>query len=282
METRVKVYAKINLSLKVTGKKGEFHSLDTVMASVDIFDAICLKTRPDKQVSVNFSSGLNGEKSNAYKAVKLLMEKSGCLGADIFIEQSIPSGGGLGGSSADSAGVIRAMQSAYGFSDEIALEVATHVGSDVAYMLKGGYARLNGTHAELEYFSANCDNEILLCGQGEVNTGECFKAFDNISKSQSSIDNDRLIELLKSNDFIEASSRFCNDLQIPAYTLCPTVKDIVSIMNDNGLIATMTGSGAFVFGVGESTALKKATSALKEKGYEPKRVKLVDHGIEIL
>ena len=282
METRVKVYAKINLSLAVTGKKGEFHSLDTVMASIDLANEISLTKRNDYNLSVRFSNLDLGEKSNAYKSCKLLMEKSGCKGADVVISQAIPSGGGLGGSSADSAGVIRAMQKAYGISDEIANEVAVSIGSDVAYMLNGGVARLKGTHDELQFFDINVNDEILICGKGEVNTGECFKRFDDGGKSDENIDNDSLIACLKSGDIINASQYFINDLQRSACLICPFIQEILTVMSDCGLRAVMTGSGAYVFATGKKEALKKANDLLCEKGFVPLVVKLRNNGIEFL
>ena len=45
---KIKSYAKINLTLEILGVEGGYHLLDSLVASVDIFDLIVLKKRKDK------------------------------------------------------------------------------------------------------------------------------------------------------------------------------------------------------------------------------------------
>lgn len=274
---KVKVYAKINLSLNCCGVENGFHRLDTVMASVDIADVISVLPRADKTVTVTFSSGLLGEKSNAFKAATLMVEKANCLGADIFIEQNIPSGAGLGGSSADSAGVIRAMAKLYKIDEKMQVEIAKSIGSDVPYMLKGGFARLKGTHTGLEYFDA-IGGEVLLYGSGSVNTGECFALFDASGTSGVASDNEALIASIKSKGIINARKHFSNALFLSASTLNPEIARVKSAMERAGLSACMTGSGSFVFGVGTDEELSKGQELLPNA----KRVKIVNSGIEFI
>ena len=42
-----KAYAKINLALCVTGAKDGFHTLDSVVTTVDLYDTVTLTTRKD-------------------------------------------------------------------------------------------------------------------------------------------------------------------------------------------------------------------------------------------
>ena len=39
---KVKSYAKVNLSLNVTGAAGGYHLIDSVLASIDIYDTVCV------------------------------------------------------------------------------------------------------------------------------------------------------------------------------------------------------------------------------------------------
>ena len=50
--TKVKAYAKINLTLQIVGNEGEYHLLDSLVASVDLYDLVVLKKRKDKLSSV--------------------------------------------------------------------------------------------------------------------------------------------------------------------------------------------------------------------------------------
>ena len=50
---RVKSFAKLNLTLRVTGVKDGYHMLDSLVTSVDLYDAITVKKRRDKLDSVS-------------------------------------------------------------------------------------------------------------------------------------------------------------------------------------------------------------------------------------
>ena len=49
MTVRVKAYAKLNLTLSVTGVQNGYHMIDSLVCSVDLYDLIVLKKRKDKQ-----------------------------------------------------------------------------------------------------------------------------------------------------------------------------------------------------------------------------------------
>ena len=109
----VKSYAKVNLALNVTGCAGGYHLLDSVVASVDICDTVRAKPRKDALVNVYMrgmgSEGIPPEGNNAVRAAEAFVRAFGTKGADIQIDKDIPIGAGLGGSSADAAGVLNAL-----------------------------------------------------------------------------------------------------------------------------------------------------------------------------
>ena len=41
---KIKSYAKVNLTLEITGVENGFHMLDSLVASIDLFDLIHLKS----------------------------------------------------------------------------------------------------------------------------------------------------------------------------------------------------------------------------------------------
>ena len=253
---KVKVYAKINLSLNVGFKDGLYHDLDTVMTSVDLYDVVSVVKRTDKNINVSF----NGKKvasSNAMKAALLLQNRYNTEGADIFVQSGIPSGGGLGGSSADAAAVIRATDVLYGLSlkESDMIDIGIKIGSDVPYMLFGGYARLRGKGEFFTRFEGP-EGKVLVSGMGSVNTAECFKR----------------------GSFNDCGKYFLNALSAAAETLNPHIGKIKEIMRVSGLDACMTGSGAYVFGAGKEGDLLKAAEKLKEAGYPYNIIKTVKNG----
>lgn len=275
---KVKVYAKINLSLNVCAKDGLYHDLDTVMTSVDLYDVVSVVKRTDKNINVSF----NGKKvasSNAMKAALLLQNRYNTEGADIFVQSGIPSGGGLGGSSADAAAVIRATDVLYGLSlnESDMIDVGIKIGSDVPYMLFGGYARLRGKGEIFTRFEGP-EGKVLVSGMGSVDTAECFKRFDLQNKQGLVSDNDAFLRELKRGSLNDCGKYFLNALSAAAETLNPHIGKIKEIMRKSGLDACMTGSGAYVFGTGKEGDLLKAAQKLKEAGYPYNIIKTVKNG----
>ena len=43
----VKSYAKVNLSLNISGAQGGYHAIDSVVASIDLCDAVRVRARRD-------------------------------------------------------------------------------------------------------------------------------------------------------------------------------------------------------------------------------------------
>lgn len=275
---KVKVYAKINLSLNVGFKDGLYHDLDTVMTSVDLYDVVSVVKRTDKNINVS----LNGKKvasSNAMKAALLLQNRYNTEGADIFVQSGIPSGGGLGGSSADAAAVIRATDVLYGLSlkESDMIDIGIKIGSDVPYMLFGGYARLRGKGETFTRFEGP-EGKVLVSGMGSVDTAECFKRFDLQNKQGLVSDNDAFLRELKRGSFNDCGKYFLNALSAAAETLNPHIGKIKEIMRESGLDACMTGSGAYVFGTGKEGDLTEAAEKLKEAGYPYNIIKTVKNG----
>ena len=57
---KIKAYAKVNLTLEIVGVKDGYHMLDSLVASVDLYDLVALKKRKDKLCSVQMR-GLGSE-----------------------------------------------------------------------------------------------------------------------------------------------------------------------------------------------------------------------------
>ena len=84
---KINSYAKVNLTLEITGVENGYHMLDSLVASIDLFDRIVLKKRKDTLSSVRMvgmgSESIPPEKNNALKAAEAFSEKFGVNGADI-------------------------------------------------------------------------------------------------------------------------------------------------------------------------------------------------------
>lgn len=166
---KITANAKVNFTLDITGVKNGYHEIESLVASVDLSDAVTLFKRNDGLITVKMKGlGRNiPEKSNnALIAGELFVKTFGTLGADIVIDKSIPLGGGLGGSSADAVAVLKGLAALYGISADLT-PLANKLGSDTAYMLNGGFAVISGRGEKITPLSVNAKFYLLILSASE-------------------------------------------------------------------------------------------------------------------
>ena len=246
----IQVAAKVNLSLNITGRADGYHLLDSVFASVDLYDTVTVSRRRGDAVSVRFTDPAIGAGNRVEAAVAALKSRFGAFGADITVENRIPAGGGLGGSSADAAGAIRALNALFGFTKEAAVlyEVAAAVGSDVPFMLRGGLARVTGRGEKLAFFAGRTDAVMyLVAPPSPVSTPACIAAFDCRGDAGAAADIDRVAAALRAGE--EFAPYAGNALYPAAVSLNPQVREAHDAIVAAGGKPVMTGSGSACIGL---------------------------------
>lgn len=258
---RLSAFAKLNLTLDVLGKDAlGYHSIDSLVTTVDLFDRIVVRRRRDKKISLTMhglgSEGIPPEKNNAYLAAEHFSERFKTAGAEITVYKNIPIGAGLGGSSADAAGVLRALSKLYGIEDFSALkELADKLGSDTGYLLTGGARRLRGRGERVEKVGPFPPMHfLLLCPRANVSTKLCYQASDEFPPAEPQTE--RALSYLLKGNLKEAAGFFSNGLYPAAKKLCPAVERAKEELESFSPLATcMTGSGSGVFALFESEEL---------------------------
>lgn len=260
METRVKAYAKLNLTLGITGVVDGWHMLDSVVCSVDLFDLIKLKKRRDKLVTVTMygrgTESLAYEDNNAAKAAEAYISAFGTFGADITVYKNIPVGAGMGGSSADAAGVLNGMAKLYGAGNEKDLKaLADTLGSDTGYMLTGGFARLSGRGEKVERLDIGTRlNFLMLLPRSGVSTPQCYAAYDRVGAPVNTSEN--ALKALKSGDRQALGASLSNALYAPAVSLNADIKTAFEELESfSPCGVNMTGSGSGVYALFETSEL---------------------------
>ena len=85
----IKVPAKINLTLDVLGAENGYHQIDSLVASISVYDTITVKKRTDGKITIT-NKGLPIDcpiiENNAYQAGKLFIDTFGTPGVDIIID----------------------------------------------------------------------------------------------------------------------------------------------------------------------------------------------------
>ena len=264
-KVKIKAYAKVNLTLEITGVEGAFHTLDSLVASVDLFDSIVLKKRKDSLSSVRMhglgSESIPPENNNALKAAELFSKRFQTGGVDITVFKNIPIGAGLGGSSADISGVLNGMAKLYGVEDREALaELADALGSDARYMLEGGFMRMQGRGTRLSPVQIPVQIPMLLfCPNEFVSAGACYKEYDKTLENRGFSTGEiteKCIRALESGEINEGGRYLTNDLYAPASALCPQIRQAfcdAASFAPSGVV--MTGSGSAVLAIFESKEL---------------------------
>lgn len=256
---KVKSYAKVNLSLNILGQKDGYHLIDSVVANIDVWDTVCAKPRSDRLINVYMhglgSENIPPEKNNAVKAGEAFVSAFGTKGADIEIYKDIPMGAGLGGSSADAAGVLNVLAKLYKVKDRAALKsLADALGSDTGYMLSGGFARIAGRGEKVQPLDCKRRLYMLLFLPGEgVSSGECYREYDRCPDAPRT-DSAGLAQALSAGDFSGIAENVYNALGAPAARLSDGVKEALSAaasFNPSAYAVTGSGSGVFALFEGE-------------------------------
>ena len=280
---RVKSPAKLNLTLQITGSQGGYHMLDSVVTTIDLFDGITVARRTDGQVNITMrglgSENIPYESNNAVRAAKLFCEQFNAGGADIWVDKNIPLGAGLGGSSADAAGVLRALSQLYGVPQERAEYIADMVGSDTRYLMRGGWARLFGRGNEIRGIKSVLKPDFLIIApHSGISAAECYRRYDSLPDGARN-NSQRAQAALENGDYNSLCKTFYNALYAPARTINADAEralyEALSFSPDG---AAMTGSGSAAFAVFSSDMLcrwaksryRGAFNAFCAKAYIPK------------
>lgn len=161
------------MSLRVTGIRSDsFHLIDAEMVTLALADKLEIDPNSDGiELIGKFVGGLSTSEDNLVaRALKLVNRRAG-----VVITKNIPSGGGLGGGSADAAAILRWA----GFTDLIA---AGELGADIPFCIVGGRARVRGIGEIIEPLP-NMRREItLVIPPFTVSTPAVYQAFDKLTQ----------------------------------------------------------------------------------------------------
>lgn len=240
--TKIISPAKVNLVLAV-GEKQEsgFHEVQTIMHSLALHDTLSMRRFDDEgsgdglQVMLKCESSftidpllIKAEENIAYKAV---VELAKALGRtqdetiEMILNKVIPAEAGLGGGSSNAAAALVGAATLWGvgMEDERVQEVASRLGADASFFLKGGCARLSGKgdvfEAQLEPRSGFV---LLVRPDAGVSTGKAYAAFDEDPVLPSS-------EYLSSIAALDAAAdvSLYNNLEKAACSVTPVVAQVL-------------------------------------------------------
>ncbi len=263
---RIKARAKINWTLDILGQREDgYHLMDMLMQSVTLADTITLTPASELSITTGGYPKLPANERNlAYRAALALQEATGCRkGAAIHVEKRIPVGAGMGGGSADAAGVLAGLNQLWATGlDQAQLEaIGLTLGADVPFCLRGGLTRTTGIGETIVSLpcARHYDLVIIQPCRG-LSTGAVFTAYHEKEAIPRPATDDAQ-RALENGDATLLSSSLGNVLQAVSQEMRPPIGDAIAALKKHGaLTALMTGSGSAVFGVFEDEEAARAAA----------------------
>jgi 4-diphosphocytidyl-2-C-methyl-D-erythritol kinase len=271
-----RVPAKVNLQLSVGPLRADgYHDLVTVFHAVSLFDEVTVAPADRDTVLVtgegDGSVPLDGS-NLALRAVAALVDTlgPGCRdapGVAIEIKKRIPVAAGLAGGSADAAAALVACNELWGtgLSQQELSEVASQVGSDVAFALLGGTAIGLGRGDQVTpALAAGTYHWVLAFASAELSTPAVYAACDRLRATRGGRPgqpgharrpaqggpvgppqlNMALMAALRSGEPKELGPLLDNDLQPAALSLLPDLRRALTAGREHGALgALVSGSG---------------------------------------
>lgn len=274
MELREKAYAKLNLSLDVTGKREDgYHEVCMVMQSVTLCDDVTIRLTDDGGFSARTNRGFipNDDRNEAVKAAKVFAAAHDLGGKGVFVDihKRTPVRAGLGGGSSDAAAVLRGLNTLCGrpFGGEKLEELAAQVGSDVAFCVSGGTQLATGRGEILTPLPPFGRHWVVICKpRFSISTPALFQKID-ARKSKCRPDTDGILEALSAGDGMGVVRRMYNVFEDVLGNKARGIHEIKTALSDRGALgACMTGTGSAVFGIfPDEKSAKNACYALRRR-----------------
>lgn len=253
----IKAFAKINLAIDVKKKdENGYHDIDMVTLPITLHDILEMEqliSRHGIFITSDDPSLICDEGNLAFKALKAMEDNfSFSKGYRIQIYKRIPMNAGLGGGSADAAGIIRAICKLYNMDahDPKIIKVARSIGSDVPFCLLNKPARVLGTGENIISLDSKLDYHVIIVKPHKgLSTKDVYEKYDTIPEEEREHpDISALIEAIKIGDEQKMFENMKNGLYKPASLLCPVISGILNDFKKMGFpLYSMTGSGNACF-----------------------------------
>lgn len=259
--------AKINWTLDILGQREDgYHLLEMLMQPITLSDTITLTRSDAVTLTVSGTPYIPPDANHlAYRAALALREATSCqLGAAIHVHKRIPSGAGLGGGSADAAGVLSGLNRLWALNlpqDELE-RIGLTLGADVPFCLHGGLAHVSGIGENMQDLPACPAWPLIIIQPCEgLSTGAVFKAY-HASTNIDRPDTAAAAAALQANDLASLAPALGNALEGVSRSMQPAIGEAIDLLLANGAAcARMSGSGSAVFGVFDTQ--EKAAAAYK-------------------
>ena len=245
---------KINIGLNVLRKRADgYHDLDTLFYPVDSFRDELEIVKADK-----FSIQLEGadwdpQSDLTAKAWRLLAGECGIGPVSIRVRKGIPVGAGLGGGSSDCAFALRMLSELFELSLSVEqLEAyAGKLGADCAFFIRNTPQWGSGKGEILTPADIDLSEYEIRIAKPEgvhVSTAEAYGGI--VPRDKWNKDNHTSLREVLALPVSEWRGKVVNDFEASVFPRHPEIAALKErFYADGAIYASMTGSGAAVFGI---------------------------------
>ena len=273
---------KINFGLHVVKKREDgYHDLETIFLPGPLHDTLEIVKSDSfqfSQVGIKIVGSI--EDNLVVKAFRLMQRETGIGNVAIRLTKAIPFGAGLGGGSSDAAFTLRMLDELFELrlEREKLIKMASHLGADCAFFIDNVPAYATGIGNKLTPLGFNPIEGMKLRiekPEGEaVSTAEAYRGVtprerktENGERITENGENpnatlgertDYLRRTENGENLVEAAKEspemwkelIVNDFEASVFVNHPRIAKLKQRFYDEGAIyASMTGSGAAVFGI---------------------------------
>jgi 4-diphosphocytidyl-2-C-methyl-D-erythritol kinase len=244
--------AKINLGLHITGKRNDgYHDIESCFYPLtwsDILEVVESKNLSFTTTGIPIPGGW--EDNLCMKAYTLLKNAFQLPPVSFHLHKIIPIGAGLGGGSADGAFALKAINEMFGLNlNSAQLEkYALQLGSDCPFFINNKPVFVRGRGEVFESIGINLKGKFILLVNPlfHVSTAEAYGGVTSYSKAGA------LKKILENSPIESWRGRIKNDFEDPVFQKYPGISSTKDVLYEKGaLYASMTGSGASVYGIFE-------------------------------
>lgn len=267
---RVAAPAKINLYLRVTGRRPDgYHLLDSLAAFADVHDTLLLEPSEELSLAVEgpFAGELGGDDTGenlVMRAARRLAEAAGVPArARMTLVKRLPVASGIGGGSSDAAATLRGLARLWGL--DVAAsdlpDLALGLGADVPVCLAGRAAFMGGIGERLEPAGPlPAAGMVLLNPRVAIATPEVFGRRDGPFSPPVEGGRHGFRDVAELVRFLEPLG---NDLAAPAIRVAPVVAEALDALGaaSGCRLARLSGSGATCFGIFDDGAAAMRAAA---------------------
>jgi 4-diphosphocytidyl-2-C-methyl-D-erythritol kinase len=253
--------AKINIGLNIINKcPDSYHNIETLFYPItEFFDVLETVDNEDFSVKV-FGANIGGniEDNLIAKAFRLLQTDFNLPNTSFFLKKNIPMGAGLGGGSSDAAFTLKMLNEKFklDLTVEQLISYASKLGADCAFFIINSpmFAKGKGDILKSANISLAGNYIYIIKPNVHISTAEAYK---NCTPKRWETP---LFQQIR-HPIEQWKNVIFNDFENVIFPLYPQIGKIKQKLYSLGAVyASMSGSGASVYGIFCAEAIKKISN----------------------